>query len=636
MGYKIMRKRIGLIIGEQDNDYAVTLVDSICTKAKEYDYDIFVFANYGVYDHNVMLYGEGEISVYKIPDLDSFDGFILDETLYNIDNMGEIVYTYFEKNAKCPVVSLKRSTDRFYDILLSEHDAIKELTNHFIKDHGFKKICHMTGRWELQDARVRYHGYEEAMTEAGLDITDDMVFYGNYWKTKAVEAVDYFTANELPEAIVCANDFMAISVVNELTSRGIKVPEQVCVSGYDNEAEGRCQNIPITSADANIPEFGRLAIKTLHEAIEGKDAPKTQYVKSELCLRDSCGCSHCNSSGSLEFRLAEMTRHYYGVDMSVYMYNGYQSAFEIDDIFTNADNYFIYNFSRVGYICLCSDALNSINRPVELINEYSPNMIVKRIFYRDPNKNYESPEIQFERKYVLPPEYLDTESPGLYFINSIHSQNKCYGYMVSIYDNDEHPYHFTQSYAVALGNALDEYNFNTEYMSMEAIKAMYLIDPLTGINNRRGFEQGMIVVLDRAKRHKIYVSVVSIDMDDLKTINDTYGHNAGDECLVTLAKALSSVVGPEEVVARFGGDEFAAILASPNYDRHLSFEDDLLKAIDAENIKLNKEYKVHASIGLIHVGTEIKSTLAQYIQSADQLMYERKAEYKRSINKDVR
>lgn len=629
-----MRKRIGLIIGEQDNDYATELVNSIFTEAQKYNYDIFIFANYGIYDHSVYLYGEGEASVYKIPDLDSFDGFILDETLFNIDKMGDLVHTYFEKNARCPVVSLKKKTDRFYDILLGEYDALKELTNHFIKHHKFTKISHMAGRWELQDARVRYRGYEDAMTEAGLNVNHDMVFYGNYWKTVAVEAVDFFLKNEHPEAIVCANDFMAISICDELRKRGVRVPEDICVSGYDNELEGRCQAVPITTSDANIAEFGRMAMETLHEAINGGTPPKTQYVKSNLCLRKSCGCNCDEADDTLEFkyRLANMTRHYYGIDMSIYMHNGYQNAFEIDDIFTNADGYFRYNFSNKGYICLCSDALASTNRPVELLNEYSPNMVLKRVFYKAPDLNYESPETMFERKYILPPELLETDKPTKYYINPIHSQNKCYGYMVSLYDENEYPYHFTQSYVSALGNALDDYNIHNEYMNMDEIKKMYLTDPLTGISNRRGFEQSIILLTDRAKRHTVYLSMVSIDMDDLKSINDTYGHNAGDECLSALGRALQSVVTPEECVARYGGDEFAAILASNSSTRHLTFEESLLKAIDHENELMDKPYKLHASIGLVFVGPTPNGSLVQYMQSADKIMYEKKALYKASKN----
>ncbi|MBR3635350.1 MAG: GGDEF domain-containing protein [Lachnospiraceae bacterium] len=628
-----MRRRIGLIVGEQGNDYSIALSKGIFEEAKKLDYDIFIFSNFGTYDHNIVLYGEGESSVYKIPNIDSFDGFIIDETLFNIEKMNEAVYSYFDKNANCPVISLKKRSNRFYDLLLGDRQAMKEITNHFIKDHGFTKICHMTGRWELQDARDRYLGYEEAMQEAGLDISDDMIFYGDYWYNKAADAVDHFThgGKDLPQAIVCANDYMAAAICSELEKRGIRIPEDVCVSGYDNEEEGRCQTTPITTFDPDISRFGRTAMNILHKAIEGGSAPKITYIPSTMLLRESCGCGHCKEQDTLEFRLKKMTRYYYGIDMSVYMYNGYQIAFDEDDIFSNADNYFKYNFASYAYICLCSDALDSVHRPVELVNEYTDKMILKRVFYMDKNMSYESPDITFDRKDILPVQLFDTKEPMMYFINPIHAQNKCYGYMVSIYDADEWPYHFTQSYVSALGNALDDFNVHNEYMNMEEIKAMYLTDALTGINNRRGYEQNMLLILDRANRREIYLSVASIDMDGLKTINDTYGHEAGDNCLKALGSALSKVVSPDETVARYGGDEFAAILVSRDPERHMTFESDLQKAIDEENKLMNKPYSLHASVGLTHVGAGGCKSLIPYMQRADKLMYENKAKYKASL-----
>ena len=628
-----MRKRIGLIIGEQGNDYSSALLSSVYEEARKYDYDIFVFANYGIYDHNIALYGEGESSVYKIPVPDSFDGFIIDESLFNIDKMGEAVYDYFNKNVHCPVVYLKKRTERFYDILNSDRQAMKTITEHFIKVHGFTRICHMTGRWELQDARDRYLGYEDAMTEAGIDITDDMVFYGDYWYNKCSEALDHFThgGKDLPQAIVCANDYMALGICEELGNRGIRVPEDICVSGYDNDEGGLYSNIPLTTFDGNVGEFGKQAFSTLHAAINGECPPKESYVHSRLILRNSCGCENCNVRDSLDFRVKKLNRKFWGLDISVYMYNGYQISLDIEDIFSNADAYYRHNLALYSYICLCDDALNATKRSVELTNEYTSKMILKRVFFNDPENCYESPELTFDRKDLLPKQLLETDEPTMYFINPIHSQNKCYGYMMSVYAKDTWPNNFTQVYTSALGNAIDNYNIHTEFMNLEDIKSMYLTDFLTGINNRRGFEQNMLLILDRASRRELYLSVASIDMDNLKKINDTYGHEAGDQCLKALGHALASVITSDEVAARYGGDEFSAILVSKDPNRHLTFESDLIKAIEKENADMKAPYTLHASIGLVHVGSGSFPSLAPYIQRADKLMYANKAKYKEEL-----
>ena len=629
-----MRKKIGLIVGEQDATYSSILVSNIYEEAKKYDYDVFVFANYGTYDRGILLYSEGEMSVYKIPSLDSFAGFIIDETLFNIDDMPKTVYDYFSAKSHCPVVYLKGQSERFYDIKLADKQAIKDMTTHFIKVHGFTDICHMTGRWELQDARERFHGYEEAMEEAGIDITSDMVFYGNYWTTLTQEAADFFTKNRerVPQAIVCANDFMAIALANELIARGYKIPEDICISGFDNEGESYTNSIPITTADPSINKFGKLALKTLHKAIIGENPPKTQYVSATPVYRQSCGCGFCQHSNPLEETYKRMTRHYDGIDTNVFMFSAYQVAFDIDGILNNADFYYKYNHADHSYICLCDDAFCAEDRPIEKTNEYTHNMILKRIFYKDPTKNYDSPDITFERKDILPKEYLDTPEPNLLFVYPIHCQNKCLGYIVSSYPKNEWPYHFTQSYTVALGNAINDYNVRNKYLGLEEIKKMYLTDELTGIKNRRGYEQDLNLILDRAQRRILYVAIAIIDMDGLKYINDNHGHKAGDECLKAVARALSSVTGNDETAARYGGDEFAAILISENNPKRSStFESDFEKALTKEAALMNVPYTIHASVGVVDIPANSTASLSSFFQKADDIMYFHKAEYKKSL-----
>ena len=78
------------------------------------------------------------------------------------------------------------------------------------------------------------------MKEYGYEIGENRVFYGNFWKDQGGRACDYFfSAGKWPEAIICANDNMALSVCDILCERGIRVPEDIIVTGYDGEEEGK-------------------------------------------------------------------------------------------------------------------------------------------------------------------------------------------------------------------------------------------------------------------------------------------------------------------------------------------------------------------------------------------------------------
>lgn len=92
------------------------------------------------------------------------------------------------------------------------------------------------------------------------------------------------------------------------------------------------------------------------------------------------------------------------------------------------------------------------------------------------------------------------------------------------------------------------------------LKEEYSRDPLTGAHNRRHFEDALEREFDAAARHDCPVSVVFVDLDKFKTINDTYGHQAGDAVLVEVAKVLGQCVRDSDIVARYGGDEFVLLL----------------------------------------------------------------------------
>ncbi|MCR4990055.1 MAG: GGDEF domain-containing protein [Lachnospiraceae bacterium] len=633
-----MRKRIGFICGQiQREEYYPKLIEELGILANGSDMDLFVFINFGVFDHDILLYAEGEKSVYRIPDLDLFSGIIVEESVLHIDGMADELYEYLKKNARCPVIYLKSKREAFPGILFSDKQSMKDITNHFIKEHGFTRICHMAGRWELQDAHERCEGYMEAMLEAGIPVTDSMIFYGDYWKNKGKEAVDHFLdgKNDLPEAIVCANDFMAVALMKELLSRGIKVPEDVCVSGYDNAVEGQDFSIPVTTFDTDGKEMAHKAFSLIRDLSRGKEVPGISYVNNRMILRNSCGCGTQSHDVDLLRKISLLEEKHFGSSYIYFMINSFEVAFDEVDIFSRADFYFKYTGAEEGYICLTEDALDASARPVEKMNDYTDTMILKRIYYSD-ERRYKGPNSKFERGNILPEKNLRENEASTYYVIPVHSQNRVYGYLCLMYGKDGFPNNFLQSYAGSLGSVIDNYNTRRMFMSTEEMRKVYLKDELTGIYNRRGLEQNLNILSDRAKRRGSYLSIVSLDMDGLKKINDLYGHAEGDASLSEFASVLLSVLENEEICARYGGDEFAAILLSSDKDRHLRFEDDLEKALKHANEVLQKPYTLHASCGVVSIQDLSTESIRACMVAADKIMYENKKKYKESLGEKAR
>lgn len=627
-----MRKRIGLFFGEIIES-TNQLINRMKVYAQEADIDIFVFINYGVFDNALSQYSEGEKVFFKLPDYSTFDAIIVYEGMMNIEGVEDELYSYLCKNATCPVFYLKSDKEGFYSVLFDDRKAMKDITSHLIEKYGIKDICHMSGRMELYDAQERLAGYKEAMEEAGIEVTPGMVFSGDYYTHKTKEALDFFYSSRgrYPEAIVCANDHMAVSIVEELKNRGVRVPEDVLISGYDNLISSQTCSPAITTFENDYEDVANTLIDLAAKRINGEEIDRISYVNNKMILRRSTEREMEDTETKMDFyyQAELMWLDAYGLENVFFLNSALESSFTEEEIFSSADIYFLYTASSKSFVLLNEDAFNSAMRPAEKMSDFSENIVLKRIYYKDENRRYDSPEYKFEKKELIPEEYLN-EEPGVYYVITIHSGLKVYGYFISIFDEGKRPNRFFQSYAGGIGRAIENFNIRNEFLDVEEMKRAYLHDTLTGLYNRKGYESNLLILEDRAKRHSFNLSVASIDMDGLKYINDTFGHREGDVALAEFASVLLATLEEDEIAARYGGDEFAAILISKDPARHIRFEKKL-----EQNLKTLAEasahpYPIHASVGVVNTADHPGLSTSACLKKADELMYAHKLEYKKS------
>lgn len=150
-------------------------------------------------------------------------------------------------------------------------------------------------------------------------------------------------------------------------------------------------------------------------------------------------------------------------------------------------------------------------------------------------------------------------------------------------------------------------------------------DPLTGLPNRLMFNDRVAHALQRCMRDGTELALLFMDLDDFKSINDTYGHGVGDHLLQALAKRLEALLRKEDTIARFGGDEFLILLES--YESREGVEEVVKKIMSAVSFPIETEgheLTVHASIG-IAIGPSDSSSGCVLITAADAAMYRAKA-----------
>lgn len=154
--------------------------------------------------------------------------------------------------------------------------------------------------------------------------------------------------------------------------------------------------------------------------------------------------------------------------------------------------------------------------------------------------------------------------------------------------------------------------------SREIIEKLLRTDELTGISNRRAFNEFFEKIYSLARRHASPLSLVIIDLDDFKIINDTYGHKAGDQVLKAVGKLLAATIRQEDIAARIGGDEFTVLLPETGINEANEF-------VSRVNLKLEElsldeiPYKLSASFGVAELNQ--KETMDEFFRRADKNLY---------------
>ncbi len=139
-------------------------------------------------------------------------------------------------------------------------------------------------------------------------------------------------------------------------------------------------------------------------------------------------------------------------------------------------------------------------------------------------------------------------------------------------------------------------NLIVRFRQISTLEIAAMTDPLTQLYNRRGFLQIISQEIERCKRHERLIAIMMIDIDSFKQINDTYGHQRGDEVLTHFAGVLGSSMRKIDYVCRYGGDEFIALMPDTNYDNALEVKLRIEKRVNEASNKPPVAYNV--SIGL--------------------------------------
>ena len=187
-----------------------------------------------------------------------------------------------------------------------------------------------------------------------------------------------------------------------------------------------------------------------------------------------------------------------------------------------------------------------------------------------------------------------------------------------VYDYLTKPFDSMTTFELALTRALERrFLINENKRLFEENQRLAVTDPLTGLHNRHKLQEALATELERARRYGRPLSIIMVDMDDLKTINDTHGHPIGDEALRVVGQAIMRCIRKVDMGTRFGGDEFLVLLPEADEQEAATVAarvDNEIRSIDFAAGTLS------ASIGVAQWNDSYKEP-EEFIHAADEAMY---------------
>lgn len=293
---KIMKKKplIGIVISILARNHIRNIVRGALAQINQAGCDCIVLAPLCHFTQCEHEHSEAERCIYQMILSDAFDGFLYvkDDATMGSDVIGEVEELLL-RSLKYVMTVDEREHPIFDSTQYDDYDDFSKVVRHLIEVHGYKKIYCLTGPQVLFQAQTRLKAYQDQMTEHGLYFDESYYCYGTFWVDSAIAYAQKIISGALsrPEAIVCGNDATAMALIKTLMNAGIRVPEDIAVTGYDGYPFAANVDVTLTTYNRNHYQLGADAMRRLYRNLTGTLCSQVHRPESGFIIGSSCGCS---------------------------------------------------------------------------------------------------------------------------------------------------------------------------------------------------------------------------------------------------------------------------------------------------------------------------------------------------------
>lgn len=630
------RRTIAIFVTGFNMEYESRVVAGAYRRCMERDINLLIFASQltrpDLNSDRVLADSiiRGEAEIFDLLNYELVDGVIvLGESIVSEKTLDDLKSRAAERGI--PVVNVNDDNHTFdHNVVLSDKTAMEFVVEHLVTDHGLTKINFIGGFPGNLQTEERLAAYKKVLAAHNIPIEEERIAYGKFWKAAADCTEQFLKAEEPPQAIVCASDTMAIFCMDYLRSRGLRIPEDIAVTGFDGIKDCEVYDPTITTVQRDFDSAGVKAVDIIADGWDGIRYDQAVSVDSKLIRHHSCGCPDVkteagfynanygtiNSFKQFNNDLIVMNTKFPGVRTSEELYAG---AAPIAKFF---------KLRRV-FICICK----AVEMFSENAQEGSGGMTcggLTETMLSMLQYDHDVPvRTEFPASRLVPVNILEEEKPVCFAFSPLYFDDLFLGYIAY-----ELPEKFGSSsvgdlfstWTMAISNNAGSFYMKRELEDVVAkLENLYIRDPLTGLYNRRGMEKLTAPIINDAIENKKSVTVICADIDCLKPINDIYGHEAGDNAIMQTARALSMSMPENAVCIRTGGDEYCIILPEISAVETAERISRTQKLLDEYNLASGLPYKLGCSCGFVSGVPESPEDYEELIRLADEEMYKVKS-----------
>ena len=604
------------------------LITSLNRFLSERGYRLMVFATPSeLYWNNID--EQGEKSVFELINYDITDIIIIQtEMLKCREQVLRIAADARAHNV--PVISIGGEVEGCVRVGFDYSAGFEKMVRHILCDHNvtdFHLIAGIKGN-SFSDERVEV--VRRVAKELDIPFCDEDISYGGFWRRPTEEAIEalFIRRRRLPQAVICLNDSMAIAALCSLKSHGLKVPQDIIVTGFDGINEANYSDPRITTALCSNEQLARSIADTADSILAGEVAPQSVLVVPELQKAESCGCKSgapINASAELNYINDSFNRYQNEEERMFRMMSRIIECRTISQTAAVMDRYDFYDM----VVMLNPESTDSTADPFDAHPMGRSSAFadtVKVIYNTNCPMNGRIDDMKTGSLHPQLAEMLRGFTEPLIFF-SLNYMGVTMGYVCFNYHNYDIQNYYKASQCVnALNSAFGAYRtMQYQHFLTDTIEEMYRCDGLTHLLNRTALKNAFPALLESCGGR---LTVVLADLDGLKHINDSYGHDDGDFAICSLADALRRSSPENALCVRWGGDEMVAVIPGeyPGEEIHRGIEARLQEI----NLHSGKRYSISASVGVRTFAADGEARFEDMIRDTDRLMYRNKSRRKQS------